>query len=76
MTEREHINLYKKQIEIFLRISGIYISDQKQEYTPEQSEENRKFIKEIALRMWSGNVNEEILDKAIDELLPYLIERK
>lgn len=71
----ELLEIYKKEIEVFLATMGIYKGDKIINNNPEINAENKKFIKSHMEKMFSGNLNVGILNKAIDELLPYLYQK-
>lgn len=64
--------LYMKQMEVYLKILGITKQDHVVNQPECLSEAFRKDLKKHFLRMTSDNVNEEILDQAITEIVPYL----
>ena len=66
--------IYKKEIEIFLGTMGVVKGDKIINTDTTLNKENAKFIKEKMLQLKSNNCDEKILDKAIEELLPYLCE--
>ena len=68
----ELVDLYKKELEIFLSTLSIYKGDGIINTDETLNEENRRFIKEKFIRLKSGNVDESVLDKALDALIPYL----
>lgn len=71
----ELLEIYKKEIEVFLATMGIYKGDKIINNNPEINAENKEFIKSHMQKMFSGNLNVGILNKAIDELLPYLYQK-
>lgn len=66
------LEIYKKNIEVVLATMGTFKSDKVVSKNPEINAENKEFIRNHMLRIYSGNVDVDILNKAIDELLPYL----
>ena len=70
------IEAYEKEIEIFLATMSIFKGTRIMNDNNPNEKENKKFIKTKFLQMKSGNIDEKILDKAIDELYPYLYERR
>lgn len=74
MNERDIIELHKKDIETFLKTLKIYKSETMAYIDESIKEENIKFIKKEMTRIYAGNVNERLLDQAINELYPYLKE--
>lgn len=68
------LELYKKEIEVFLATMGIYRSDKVINERAEMDDRNREFIKKQMLKIFAGNRDIDLLNKAIDELLPYLYE--
>lgn len=68
------LELYKKEIEVFLATMGIYRSDKVINERAEMDDRNREFIKKQMLKIFAGNLDIDLLNKAIDELLPYLYE--
>lgn len=74
MSERDVIEGYKKQIEIFLRPLNIVKVDTVVNKDSETNAKNKNFIKEKMNRIYGANVYEKLMNQAIDELLPYLIE--
>lgn len=75
MKERELVNIYKKQIEFFLATLDIYKGTNIINNDKKLNLENKQFIKDKMLQMNANNVNEKLLDIAIDELLPYLYQK-
>lgn len=71
---REIIELYKKEIEVFLATLSIFKGNKAINSNKELNVENKEFIKQKFTQLKSGNVNEEALNLAIDELLPYLYQ--
>ena len=71
----EILEMYKKEIEVFLATVGIYKGDKIINNNPEINAKNKEFIKEHMQKLFSGNLNVGILNKAIDELLPYLYQK-
>mgnify|MGYP007121295324 CR=1 FL=1 len=74
MSERDVIEGYKKQIEILLRPLYIVKVDTVVNKDSETNAKNKNFIKEKMNRIYGANVDEKLMNQAIDELLPYLIE--
>lgn len=74
MNERDVIELYKKEIEVFLATLGIFKGKVIVNKDKKLNENNSQFIKEKFIQMKSGNVNEKLLDIAINELMPYLFQ--
>lgn len=74
MNERDIIELHKKDIETFLKTLKIYKSETMAYIDESIKEENIKFIKKEMTRIYAGNVNERLLDQAINELYPHLKE--
>lgn len=74
LNERDIIELHKKDIETFLKTLKIYKSETMAYIDESIKEENIKFIKKEMTRIYAGNVNERLLDQAINELYPYLKE--
>lgn len=72
MNDRTIIELYKKELEIFLATLDIKKGSEKVNNDKKLNEENHRFLKMKYIQMKSGNVNETLLDIAIDELMPYL----
>lgn len=74
MGERDTIELYKKNIEMLLSTLNIFKCETKVNINERIKEENIKFLKKEMLKIYSGNCNEKLLEKAINELYPYLKE--
>ena len=74
MNERDVIELYKKEIEVFLATLGIFKGKVIVNKDKKLNENNSQFIKEKFIQMRSGNVNEKLLDIAINELMPCLFQ--
>lgn len=72
---KEVKEIYKAEIEVFLSTIGVFIGDKKINLDARLNEENKKFIKEKFIILKSGNLDEEILDLAISEILPYLYQK-
>lgn len=72
---KELLEIYKAEIEIFLGTMGVFKGNKVININPTDNEENKKFIREKILQLHSGNVDEKVLNEAIDELLPYLYEK-
>lgn len=72
MNDRDVIELYKKEIEVFLSTLGIFKGKVIVNKDKKLNENNSQFIKKKFIQMRSGNVNEKLLDIAVDELIPYL----
>lgn len=64
--------LYMKQMEVYLKILNINKQDHIVNQPECLSEEFQKDLKKHFLRITSGNVDEEVLDQAIAEIVPYL----
>ena len=71
-----NIELYKQELELFLSTLSIFKGTSIINKDERLNAENRKFIKNKFIKIKSGNVDEATLDAAIDELLPYLYEKK
>ena len=71
---REIIELCKKEIELFLATLSIFKGNKVINSDKALNAENKEFIKKKFTQLKSGNINEEVLDIAIDELLPYLYQ--
>lgn len=63
------IEIYKKEVVLFLSTLNIHIDDYRPHARTNNYEADKKFIKEKFINMKSGNVNEEALNKALDELM-------
>ena len=74
MDDRVVIELYKKEIEVFLATLGIFKGKVIVNKDKKLNEENSRFIKQKYIQMKSGNVNVKLLDIAINELMPYLFQ--
>ena len=72
MTEKEIIAIYEKKIEIFLGTLNIRKSNSIVNTDKKLNEENKQFIKQKMLQMYANNLDEKLLDIAIDNLLPFL----
>ena len=72
MNDRDIIELYKKELEIFLATLDIKKGSEIVNIDKKLNEENSRFLKMKYIQMKSGNVDEKLLDIAIDELMPYL----
>lgn len=72
---KEIKEIYRAELEVFLSTLGVFVGDKKISLNKRLNEENRKFIKEKFIILKSGNVDEEILDLAISEILPYLCQK-
>ncbi len=71
---RETIELYKKELEVFLATLSIFKGNKVINSDKTLNAENKEFIKKKFTQLKSGNVNEVALNIAIDELLPYLYQ--
>ena len=71
---RETIELYKKEIKIFLSTLSIFKGNKAINSDKALDAEDKEFIKQKFTKIKSGNVNEEALNIAIDELLPSLYQ--
>ncbi len=71
---REIIELYKKEIEVFLATLSIFKGNKVINSDKTLNAENKEFIKQKFTQLKSGNINEVALNIAIDELLPYLYQ--
>lgn len=71
---RETIELYKKELEVFLATLLIFKGNKVINSDKALNAENKEFIKKKFTQLKSGNVNEVALNIAIDELLPYLYQ--
>ena len=74
MNDRDVIELYKKELEVFLATLGIFKGQEIVNKDQELNEDNSRFIKQKYIQMKSGNVNVKFLDIAIKELMPYLFQ--
>lgn len=72
MTEREIIELYKKEIELFLAPLHIVKGETIINTEANLNDQNKAFIKQKMNEIKAGNFDKDLMDKAIDELLPYL----
>lgn len=75
MNDRDIIEIYKKEIELFLGTLGIFKGNSIINIDEIKNAENKKFIKQKMSEMKAGNFNNELMDTAIDELLPYLRQK-
>ena len=76
MNEEDLIELIKGELLLFLGTMHIEISDTKDENLDTTiEEENKRFIKNKFLQIKSGNVREDLLDRALDEIYPYLRQK-
>ncbi len=75
MQELDLIEIYKKEIENFLGTMGIYKGNKIINNNPAINAENKEFIKKYMQKMFANNLNIDILNKAIDEMLPYLYQK-
>ena len=71
---KEIIELYKKEIELFLATLSIFKGHKVINSDKTLNAENKEFIKQKFTQLKSGNINEVALNIAIDELLPYLYQ--
>lgn len=71
---KEIIELYKKEIELFLATLSIFKGNKVINSDKTLNAENKEFIKQKFTQLKSGNINEVALNIAIDELLPYLYQ--
>ena len=71
---RETIELYKKELEVFLATLSIFKGNKVINSDKTLNAENKEFIKQKFTQQKSGNINEVALNIAIDELLPYLYQ--
>ena len=74
MLDLSHV--YEKELEMFLSTLSIYKGDKVVNVNLIINEENRNFIKKQFIRMKGGNIEESILDEVLDEMLPYLYEKR
>ena len=74
MNDRDIIELYKKELEIFLATLGIFKGKVIVNKDKKLNEENSQLIKNKYIQMKSGNVNVKLLEIAINELIPYLFQ--
>lgn len=68
--------VYMKEIEVYLEILGITKQNHVVNHPECISDVFQKDLKNRFLRMTSGNVDEEILNQAIEEIVPYLSIKK
>lgn len=68
--------IYKKELEMYLATLSIFVGDKIVNIDQKLNEENRQFIKKKFFQLKANNVDEAVLDLALDELLPYLYEKK
>ena len=76
MNEEDLIELIKRELLIFLGTMNIIMADTKDgnlDMTIEK--ENKEFIKRKFLEINAGNVRKDLLDKAIDDIYPYLRQK-
>lgn len=69
------LELYQKEIEVVSGTMGIYKGDKIVNKNPNINAENKEFIKNHMQKIFAGNLNTDILNEAIDNLLPYLFEK-
>ena len=74
MTEREKIELYKKDIELFLGTMKIFKGNKIVNTDKYKNELNKKFILDKMSELYAGNFDDKLLEIAVDELLPYLAD--
>lgn len=75
MKEFSLLEAYKEDIRTFLATMDIYVGDKIINNNPEINAKNKDFIKNHMQKMFANNLNVDILNKAIDELLPYLYQK-
>ena len=75
MQELDLIEIYKKEIEVFLGTMSIHKGDKIINNNSAINAENKEFIRKYMQKMFANNLNVDILNKAIDELLPYLYQK-
>ena len=75
MQELNLLEVYKREIEIFLATMGIFKGDKIINNNSKANAETKEFIKKHMQKMCSSNLNDDVLNEAIDELLPYLYEK-
>ena len=69
------LEIYKKEIEVFLGTMGIYKGDKIINNDLAINAENKGFIKKYMQKMFADNLNIDMLNQAIDEILPYLYQK-
>lgn len=74
MTEREKIELYKKDIELFLGTMKIFKGNKIVNTNKYKNALNKKFILDKMSKKYAGNFDDKLLEIAVDELLPYLAD--
>ena len=74
MYNDEVVKLYEKEIEMILATMGTFIGKSICNTNPDKIKDDRDFIISHMMRIKSGNVDRESLEKAVDNLLPYLYE--
>ncbi len=75
MYNNEIVKLYEKEIEIVLATMGTFKSKSICNTDPNKMKDDRDFIISHMMRIKSGNIDRDILEKAVDNLLPYLFEK-
>ena len=75
MQELNLLEVYKTEIEIFLATMGIFKSYKIINSNSKDNAETKEFIKKQMQKMFSGNLDGDVLNEAIDDLLPYLYEK-
>ena len=76
MNEEELFELVKGELLLFLGAMNIGMADTRDENLDETiEEENKRFIKNKFLEMKAGNVRQDLLDRAIDEVYPFLRQK-
>lgn len=73
--EGEIVRLYEKEIEIFLNTMGIFKGNKIINTDFDKNSRNKEFIIQKMTKIKCGNVDAAILEKAVDNLLPYLYEK-
>lgn len=74
MNDRDIIEIYKKEIELFLGSLDIFKGETIINTDSVKNAENKRFIKQKMRNIKGGDFNDKLMDIAIDELLPYLGE--
>mgnify|MGYP006916113218 CR=1 FL=1 len=72
MNDREIIEIYKKEIELFLGMLSIRKGNTIINTNSEINLKNKEFILSKMDELKAGNYQRDLMNLAIDELLPYL----
>lgn len=76
MENNDIVKCYEKEIELFLGTMGIFKGNRAYNTNFDKIKSNRDFIINKMIKIKAGNIDRVALEKAVDNLLPFLCEKE